>query len=57
MGAFTVTKVTGKVQKNGGNVAAYFCTPEGVGLNATVGPVPAQKLLDEAWWAVQLDDR
>jgi hypothetical protein len=45
------------VQKNGGNVAGYFCTPEGFVLNAVVGPVSADKLLDEARWTVGLDSQ
>jgi hypothetical protein len=45
------------VQKNGGNVAGYFCTPEGFVLNAVVGPVSAQKLLFEAQWAVRVADQ
>jgi hypothetical protein len=57
VGDFTATKVDGKVQKNGGNVAGYFCTPEGFVLNAVVGPVPAQKLLSEARWAVEVEDQ
>jgi len=57
VGDFTATKVDGKVQKNGGNVAGYFCTPEGYVLNAVVGPVSAQKLLSEAQWAVRVEDQ
>jgi len=54
VGDFTVTKVDGKVQKNGGNVASYFLTPQGRVVNAVVGPVKADKLLNEAQWAEQL---
>jgi hypothetical protein len=57
VGDFTATKVDGKVQKNGGNVAGYFCTPDGFVLNAVVGPVSAQKLLSEAQWAVQVESQ
>lgn len=39
------------VQKNGGNVASYFCTPEGRVVNAVLGPVGADELLREANWA------
>lgn len=45
------------MQKNGGNVAGYFCTPEGFVLNAVVGPVSAEKLLDEARWSVGLESQ
>lgn len=39
-------------QKQGGNVASYFCTPGGKVLHAVAGPVDAQTLLKEARWAV-----
>ena len=38
-------------QKQGGNVAAYFCTPEGRVLHAIAGPVDADTFLREAHWA------
>jgi hypothetical protein len=38
-------------QKQGGNVAAYFCTPEGDVLHAVAGPVNADVFLREARWA------
>jgi hypothetical protein len=38
-------------QKQGGNVAAYFCTPEGRVLHAVAGPVDAGTFLREARWA------
>jgi hypothetical protein len=37
-------------QKQGGNVASYFCTPDGRVLHAVVGPVNGRKLLEEARW-------
>jgi hypothetical protein len=37
-------------QKQGGNVAGYFCTPDGRVLHAVVGPVSGRKLLEEARW-------
>jgi hypothetical protein len=37
-------------QKQGGNVASYFCTSDGRVLHAVAGPVSAAKLLDEARW-------
>ncbi len=40
-------------QKQGGNVAAYFCLPDGRVLNAVAGPVDAGTLLREARWAVE----
>jgi hypothetical protein len=38
-------------QKQGGNVAGYFCTPEGRVLHALAGPVDAETFLREARWA------
>lgn len=40
-------------QKQGGNVASYFCTPEGRVLHAIAGPVKADVLLREARWVVE----
>jgi hypothetical protein len=37
-------------QKNGGNVAAYFCTPGGLVLHTIAGPVNAATFLREANW-------
>jgi hypothetical protein len=42
--------VTSNGQKQGGNVASYFCTPDGRVLHAVVGPVTGAKLLEEARW-------
>jgi len=44
-------KIAGK-QKQGGNVASYFCTPDGHVLHAIAGPVDGKTLLREARWAV-----
>jgi hypothetical protein len=49
VGTFTVAGG----QKQGGNVATYFCTPDGRVLHAVAGPVQADKLLREARWAVE----
>ena len=54
VGNFEVVNVNGQLQKNGGNVAGYFCTPRGHVLHATAGPIPPHELLDAAKWAVQL---
>jgi hypothetical protein len=40
-------------QKQGGNVASYFCAPDGRVLHAVAGPVDAQTLLREAQWVVE----
>jgi hypothetical protein len=40
-------------QKQGGNVASYFCTPSGNVLDAVAGPVDAATLLREAEWVVE----
>jgi len=38
-------------QKQGGNVASYFCSAEGRVLHAIAGPVNAETFLREARWA------
>lgn len=54
-GDFDAVVQDGKVvQKNGGNVASYFCTPDGRVVNAVIGPVGADALLREAQWAVNV---
>ena len=40
-------------QKQGGNVASYFCTPDGRVLHAVAGPVDGPTLLREARWVVE----
>ncbi len=40
-------------QKQGGNVASYFCAPDGRVLHVIAGPVDAQTLLREAKWVVE----
>jgi hypothetical protein len=40
-------------QKQGGNVASYFCTPKEGVLDAVAGPVDAATLLREARWVVE----
>jgi hypothetical protein len=40
-------------QKQGGNVASYFCTSDGGVLDAIAGPVDAKTLLREARWVVE----
>jgi hypothetical protein len=39
-------------QKQGGNVAAYFCAPDGRVLHVVAGPVNAPTMLREARWVV-----
>ena len=39
-------------QKQGGNVASYFCLGDGSVLHAVAGPVDAQTLLREARWVI-----
>jgi hypothetical protein len=39
------------LQKQGGNVAGYFCTPDGHVLHAVAGPVDSHTFLREARWA------
>jgi hypothetical protein len=40
-------------QKQGGNVAAYFCAPDGRVLHCVAGPVDAATMLREATWVVE----
>ena len=51
-GDFRAVNVNGNVQKNGGNVATCFCTADGRVIHAVGGPATAEKLLQEARWAV-----
>ena len=44
-------KIVGN-QKQGGNVAAYFCAPDGRVLHCVAGPVDAPTFLREAKWVV-----
>lgn len=54
-GDFQVQVKDGQVvQKNGGNVASYFCTPDGRVINAVLGPAGANDLLHEAEWAIKV---
>jgi hypothetical protein len=39
--------------KQGGNVAAYFCAPDGRVLHCVAGPVSAATMLREAKWVVE----
>ncbi|MCS7166716.1 MAG: hypothetical protein RMI91_05720 [Gemmatales bacterium] len=40
-------------QKQGGNVATYFCAPDGRVLHVVPGPVDAETFLSEAQWVVE----
>jgi hypothetical protein len=40
-------------QKQGGNVATYFCAPDGRVLHVIAGPVDANTMLREAKWVVE----
>jgi hypothetical protein len=40
-------------QKQGGNVASYFCAPDGRVLHVVAGPVDAATMLQEAKWVVE----
>jgi len=42
-----------KGQKQGGNVASYFCLPDGEVLHVIAGPVNAATMLREARWVVE----
>jgi len=45
-------KIVGN-QKQGGNVAAYFCAPDGRVLHCVAGPVDANTMIHEAKWVVE----
>ncbi len=45
-------KIVGN-QKQGGNVASYFCAPDGRVLHCVAGPVDAATLIHEAQWVVE----
>jgi hypothetical protein len=45
-------KIVGK-QKQGGNVASYFCAPDGRVLHAVAGPVDGATFLRESKWIVE----
>jgi len=53
-GDFEVVTVNGQLQKNGGNVASYFCTAEGRVIHAVGKNVDAGRLLKEAHWAIDV---
>ena len=41
-------------QKQGGNVASYFCLSDGTVVHAVAGPLDAQRFLREAKWAIEV---
>jgi hypothetical protein len=45
-------RIVNGVQKQGGNVASYFCAPDGRVLHIIAGPVDAGTMLREAKWVV-----
>jgi hypothetical protein len=49
VGTFTLAGA----RKQGGNVAAYFCTPDGRVLHAVAGPADAAEFLREVRWAFE----
>jgi hypothetical protein len=44
-------------QKQGGNVASYFCAPDGRVLHVIAGPVDSNTLLNESRWVVETAKR
>jgi hypothetical protein len=44
-------------QKQGGNVASYFCAPDGRVLHVVAGPVDAPTMLREAKWVVETTEK
>ncbi len=54
VGDFRAVSVGGKIQKNGGNVASHFLTPDGHVIHSVTGPVSAEVLLSEAHWALDM---
>jgi hypothetical protein len=54
VGTFRIVQTpNGPKQKQGGNVATYFCAPDGRVLHVIAGPVNAAQLLREAQWVVE----
>ena len=49
-------RIVGK-QKQGGNVATYFCAPDGRVLHVVAGPVNGPQMLAEARWVVETTKR
>jgi hypothetical protein len=49
-------KIVGKT-KQGGNVAAYFCAPDGRVLHCVAGPVNAATFLRESKWVVETAEK
>jgi len=49
-------RIVGK-QKQGGNVAAYFCAPDGRVLHCVAGPVNAATMLKEAKWVIDTAEK
>jgi hypothetical protein len=47
-------RVTAGGEKQGGNVATYFCLPDGSILHLIAGPVNADTFLAEAKWVVEV---
>jgi hypothetical protein len=50
-------RITPEGQKQGGNVASYFCAPDGRVLHVIAGPVDAPTLLREAKWVVETTEK
>ncbi len=46
-------RIVNGTQKQGGNVASYFCAPDGRVLHVVAGPVDAPTFLREAKWVVE----
>ena len=46
-------RITAGGRKQGGNVASYFCAPDGRVLHVIAGPVDAATMLREARWVVE----
>jgi hypothetical protein len=53
VGTFKINNGT----KQGGNVAVYFCAPDGKVLDVIAGPVNAKTLLEEANWVLSSTSR
>lgn len=58
MGTFEVVKVGDRIlEKNGGDVVTYFCTPELEVIHAVAGKIGPVAFLREAKWAADLAAR
>jgi hypothetical protein len=57
LGTFTITRTANCETRTGGNLVAYFCTPDLTILHAVWGPESPEQFLAQARWAVELAEK